>query len=129
METGEIAVKPAVLCWWTWTAPWCWPPWQNRRQAGPGLTSADRDYLERPTPGRIPGSFSSAKPPSEFETLTSRLIDRPIRPLFPDFFNGAGRHPSRVPEPELKGDIPALIASSTALAIRHPVNGPIGAAR
>jgi polyribonucleotide nucleotidyltransferase len=92
------------------------------------------DYLEKTyAAGRIPGSFFKREGrPSEFETLTSRLIDRPIRPLFPEgFFNEVQVviHVLSL-NPEVEGDIPALIASSAALAISGiPFNGPIGAAR
>ena len=92
------------------------------------------DYLEKTyAAGRIPGSFFKREGrPSEFETLTSRLIDRPIRPLFPEgFFNEVQVVIHVVSlNPEVEGDIPALIASSAALAISGiPFNGPIGAAR
>jgi polyribonucleotide nucleotidyltransferase len=92
------------------------------------------DYLEKTyAAGKIPGSFFKREGrPSEFETLTSRLIDRPIRPLFPDgFFNEVQVvvHVLSL-NPQVEGDIPALIASSAALAISGiPFNGPIGAAR
>jgi polyribonucleotide nucleotidyltransferase len=92
------------------------------------------DYLEKTyAAGRIPGSFFKPEGrPSEFETLTSRLIDRPIRPLFPEgFFNEVQVviHVLSL-NPEVEGDIPALIASSAALSISGiPFNGPIGAAR
>jgi polyribonucleotide nucleotidyltransferase len=92
------------------------------------------DYLEKTyAAGRIPGSFFKREGrPSEFETLTSRLIDRPIRPLFPEgFFNEVQVviHVLSL-NPEVEGDIPALIASSAALSISGiPFNGPIGAAR
>ena len=92
------------------------------------------DYLEKTyAAGKIPGSFFKREGrPSEFETLTSRLIDRPIRPLFPDgFFNEVQVvvHVLSL-NPQVEGDIPAMIASSAALAISGiPFNGPIGAAR
>ncbi|HEY1391926.1 MAG TPA: polyribonucleotide nucleotidyltransferase, partial [Methylibium sp.] len=83
--------------------------------------------------GKIPGSFFKREGrPSELETLTSRLIDRPIRPLFPDgFFNEVQVvvHVLSL-NPEVEADIAALIASSAALAVSGiPFNGPIGAAR
>jgi len=83
--------------------------------------------------GRIPGGFFKREGrPSERETLTSRLIDRPIRPLFPEDF----RHETQVvatvlsSDPEVEADIPAMIACSAALRLAGvPFNGPIGAAR
>jgi len=83
--------------------------------------------------GKIPGSFFKREGrPSELETLTSRLIDRPIRPLFPEgFFNEVQVviHVLSL-NPEVQADIAALIGTSAALAISGiPFNGPIGAAR
>jgi polyribonucleotide nucleotidyltransferase len=92
------------------------------------------DYIEKTyAAGKIPGSFFKREGrPSELETLTSRLIDRPLRPLFPDgFFNEVQVvvHVLSL-NPEVPADIPALIGSSAALAISGiPFNGPIGAAR
>ena len=83
--------------------------------------------------GRIPGGFFRREGrPSENETLTSRLIDRPIRPLFPDgFFNEIQVVATVISlNPEVKADIPSLIGASAALCIAGvPFNGPIGAAR
>ena len=92
------------------------------------------DYQERSyAAGRIPGSFSKREGrPTEKETLTSRLIDRPLRPLFPDGFNHEVQIIATVMslDPEIDPDIPALIGSSAALAISGiPFNGPLGAAR
>jgi polyribonucleotide nucleotidyltransferase len=83
--------------------------------------------------GRIPGGFFKREGrPSERETLTSRLIDRPIRPLFPEEY----RHETQVVatvlslDPEVDADIPAMIACSAALRLAGvPFKGPIGAAR
>ena len=92
------------------------------------------DYIEKTyAAGKIPGSFFKREGrPSELETLTSRLIDRPIRPLFPEgFFNEVQVviHVLSL-NPEVQADIAAMIASSAALAISGiPFNGPIGAAR
>jgi polyribonucleotide nucleotidyltransferase len=92
------------------------------------------DYIEKSyAAGKIPGSFFKREGrPSELETLTSRLIDRPLRPLFPDgFFNEVQVviHVLSL-NPEVSADIPALIGASAALAISGiPFNGPIGAAR
>jgi polyribonucleotide nucleotidyltransferase len=83
--------------------------------------------------GRIPGGFFKREGrPSEKETLTSRLIDRPIRPLFP---KGYGREVQVIAtvlsvNPEVDPDIPSLIGASAALALSGlPFQGPIGAAR
>src|SRR4029450_2930178 len=70
--------------------------------------------------------------PSEKETLTSRLIDRPIRPLFPDGFYNEVQVIATVMsvDPEIDPDIPAMIGASAALMLAGvPFNGPIGAAR
>lgn len=83
--------------------------------------------------GRIPGGFFKREGrPSEKETLTSRLIDRPIRPLFPDGFHHEVQIIATVlsSNPEVDGDIPAMLGASAALAISGlPFLGPIGAAR
>jgi polyribonucleotide nucleotidyltransferase len=92
------------------------------------------DYVEKTyAAGKIPGGFFRREGrPSEGETLTSRLIDRPIRPLFPeDFYNEVQIviHVMSI-NPEVPADIPALIGASAALAISGiPFHGPLGAAR
>src|ERR1700712_1055567 len=92
------------------------------------------DYLEKTyAAGKIPGSFFKREGrPSELETLTSRLIDRPLRPLFPEGFYNEVQVVIHVLSlnPEVSADIAALIGSSAALAISGiPFNGPIGARR
>jgi polyribonucleotide nucleotidyltransferase len=92
------------------------------------------DYIEKTyAAGRIPGGFFKREGrPSEKETLTSRLIDRPLRPLFPDGFYNEVQVVAMVVSlnPEVDPDIPALIGASAALAVSGiPFNGPIGAAR
>ncbi len=92
------------------------------------------DYVEKfYAAGRIPGGFFKREGrPTEKETLTSRLIDRPIRPLFPDGFYNEVQIIVMVLSlnPEIDPDIPAMIAASAALAISGvPFNGPIGACR
>ncbi len=92
------------------------------------------DYIEKTyAAGKIPGSFFKREGrPSELETLTSRLIDRPLRPLFPEGFYNEVQVVIHVLSlnPEVSADIPALIGASAALAISGiPFNGPIGAAR
>ncbi|MDE1546868.1 polyribonucleotide nucleotidyltransferase [Dechloromonas agitata] len=92
------------------------------------------DYQEKVyAAGRIPGGFFKREGrPSEKETLTSRLIDRPIRPLFPEGFYNEVQVVATVVSlnPEIDSDIPAMIGASAALAISGiPFAGPIGAAR
>lgn len=92
------------------------------------------NYQERTyAAGKIPGGFFKREGrPSENETLTSRLIDRPIRPLFPEGFNNEVQVIATVVSvnPQINPDIVALIGTSAALAISGvPFAGPIGAAR
>jgi len=92
------------------------------------------NYQERTyAAGRIPGGFFKREGrPSEKETLTSRLIDRPIRPLFPEGFTDEVQVVATVlsMNPEVDPDIPSMIGASAALAISGiPFDGPIGAAR
>ncbi len=83
--------------------------------------------------GKIPGGFFKREGrPSEQETLTSRLIDRPIRPLFPEGYTNEVQIIATVISlnPEIDPEIPALLGSSAALAVSGlPFNGPVGAAR
>src|SRR5690606_36896623 len=83
--------------------------------------------------GRIPGGFFKREGrPSEGETLTARLIDRPLRPLFPEGFLNEVQIVATVVsvQPEIQPDIVALIGASAALAISGvPFAGPVGAAR
>ena len=83
--------------------------------------------------GRIPGGFFKREGrPTEHETLICRLIDRPIRPLFPKGFMNEVQVIATLmsSNPDISGDIPALIGTSAALALSGmPFNGPIGAAR
>jgi polyribonucleotide nucleotidyltransferase len=92
------------------------------------------NYVEKHyAAGRIPGGFFKREGrPTEKETLTSRLIDRPIRPLFPDGFYNDVQVVATVlsVDPEIDPDIPSLLGASAALAISGlPFNGPVGAAR
>ena len=92
------------------------------------------DYMERTyAGGRIPGGFFKREGrPTEKETLTSRLIDRPLRPLFPEgFFNEIQVVATVLSlNPEVDGDIPAMIGASAAMALAGvPFAGPIGGAR
>ncbi len=136
METGEIARQSggAVMVDMDGTVVLATVVAKADAKPGQDFFPLTVDYLEKTyAAGRIPGSFFKREGrPSEFETLTSRLIDRPIRPLFPEgFFNEVQVviHVLSL-NPEVEGDIPALIASSAALSISGiPFNGPIGAAR
>jgi len=92
------------------------------------------NYQERTyAAGKIPGGFFKREGrPSEQETLTARLIDRPIRPLFPDGYKNEVQIIATVMSinPDVEPDIPSLIGASAALAVSGlPFNGPIGAAR
>ncbi len=136
LETGEIARQStgAVLVDMDGTVVLATVVAKSDAKPGQDFFPLTVDYLEKTyAAGKIPGSFFKREGrPSEFETLTSRLIDRPIRPLFPDgFFNEVQVvvHVLSL-NPQVEGDIPAMIASSAALAISGiPFNGPIGAAR
>ena len=92
------------------------------------------DYQERTyAAGKIPGGFFKREGrPSEKEILTSRLIDRPLRPLFPESFYNEVQIVATVmsSDPQIDSDIPAMIGASAALVISGiPFDGPIGAAR
>jgi len=92
------------------------------------------DYQERTyAAGKIPGGFFRREGrPSEKEILTSRLIDRPLRPLFPEGFYNEVQIVATVmsSDPEIDADIPSMIGASAALALSGiPFDGPIGAAR
>ena len=136
METGEIARQSggAVVVSMDDTVVLATVVARSSAKAGQDFFPLTVDYIEKTyAAGRIPGSFFKREGrPSELETLTSRLIDRPIRPLFPDgFFNEVQVviHVLSL-NPEVQADIPALIGTSAALAISGmPFNGPIGAAR
>jgi polyribonucleotide nucleotidyltransferase len=136
METGEVARQSggAVMVDMDGTVVLATVVAKADAKPGQDFFPLTVDYLEKTyAAGRIPGSFFKREGrPSEFETLTSRLIDRPIRPLFPEgFFNEVQVviHVLSL-NPEVEGDIPALIGASAALAISGiPFNGPIGAAR
>jgi len=136
METGEIArqASGAVLVDIEGTVVLATVVAAKVAKAGQDFFPLTVDYIEKTyAAGKIPGSFFKREAkPSELETLTSRLIDRPIRPLFPEgFFNEVQLVIHVVSlNPEVTADIAALIASSAALSISGiPFNGPIGAAR
>ncbi len=107
---------------------------EKTARAGRDFFPLTVNYVEKTyAAGRIPGGFFKREGrPTEKETLTSRLIDRPIRPLFPDgFFNDVQIVATVVSlDPEIDSDIPSLLGASAALAVAGvPFNGPIGAAR
>jgi polyribonucleotide nucleotidyltransferase len=136
METGEIARQSsgAVLVNIEGTVVLATVVAKTEAKAGQDFFPLTVDYLEKTyAAGKIPGSFFKREGrPSELETLTSRLIDRPIRPLFPEGFYNEVQVVVHVLSlnPEVQADIAALIASSAALAVSGiPFNGPIGAAR
>jgi polyribonucleotide nucleotidyltransferase len=108
----------------------------GRKEADPGrpFFPLTVNYQEKfYAAGRIPGGFFKREGrPTEHETLICRLIDRPIRPLFPKGFMNEVQVIATLmsSNPDISGDIPALIGTSAALALSGmPFNGPIGAAR
>jgi len=136
METGEIARQStgAVLLDMDGTVVLATVVGKTEGKPGQDFFPLTVDYLEKSyAAGKIPGSFFKREGrPSEYETLTSRLIDRPIRPLFPEgFFNEVHVVVHTVSlNPEVDADIAAMIAVSAALSVSGiPFNGPIGAAR
>ncbi|MFM8756092.1 MAG: polyribonucleotide nucleotidyltransferase, partial [Limnohabitans sp.] len=136
METGEIArqASGAVLLDMDGTVVLATVVGSKNAKAGQDFFPLTVDYIEKTyAAGKIPGSFFKREAkPSELETLTSRLIDRPIRPLFPEgFYNDVHVVIHTVSlNPEVDADIAAMIAVSAALSISGiPFNGPIGAAR
>jgi polyribonucleotide nucleotidyltransferase len=136
METGEIARQStgAVLVDIEGTVVLATVVAKREAKPGQDFFPLTVDYIEKTyAAGKIPGSFFKREGrPSELETLTSRLIDRPCRPLFPEgFFNEVQIvvHVMSL-NPEVDADIAALIASSAALSVSGiPFAGPIGAAR
>ena len=136
METGEIArqASGAVLVNIDDTVVLATVVGSKIAKAGQDFFPLTVDYIEKTyAAGKIPGSFFKREAkPSELETLTSRLIDRPIRPLFPEgFYNDVHVVIHTISlNPEVDADIAAMIATSAALAVSGlPFNGPIGAAR
>ncbi len=135
-ETGEIARQAhgAVLCTIEDTVVLATVVGAKEPKAGQDWFPLTVDYAERTyAAGKIPGGFFKREGrPSEKETLTSRLIDRPIRPLFPDGFFNEVQVVAQVLSlnPEVDSDIPAMLAVSAALTLSGiPFNGPIGACR
>jgi len=136
LETGEIArqASGAVVVSIEDTVVLATVVASKKAKPGQTFFPLTVDYIEKTyAAGRIPGGFFKREgKPSEKETLTSRLIDRPLRPLFPeDFYNEVQVviHTLSV-NPEIDPDIAAMIGASAALAISGiPFTGPIGAAR
>lgn len=136
LETGEVArqASGAVLVTVEDTVVLVSVVGSKNVKPGQDFFPLTVDYLERTyAAGKIPGGFFKREgKQSEKEVLTSRLIDRPIRPLFPEGFYHDVQIVATVMSlnPEVDSDIPAMIGASAALAISGlPFNGPIGAAR
>ena len=136
LETGEIArqASGAVLASLGDTTVLATVVGARSAQPGRDFFPLTVDYVEKTyAAGKIPGGFFKREGrPTEKETLTSRLIDRPLRPLFPEGFRNEVQVIATVLslDPDIDPDIPALVGSSAALAVSGlPFNGPVGAAR
>jgi len=136
LETGEIARQASGAVMVTMEDTVVLVTVVGARNAKPGqdFFPLTVDYQERTyAAGKIPGGFFRREGrPSEKEILTSRLIDRPIRPLFPEGYNSEVQIVATVMSSnnEIDSDIPAMVGASAALALSGmPFGGPIGAAR
>jgi polyribonucleotide nucleotidyltransferase len=136
LETGRIArqASGSVLVTVENTSVLCTVVAEKEQRPGRDFFPLAVHYIEKTySVGKIPGGFFKREArPSEKETLTSRLIDRPIRPLFPDGFMNEVQVVCTVMSADktIDPDIPAMIGTSAALAISGcPFNGPIGGAR
>ena len=136
LETGEIARQAtgACICRMDDTVVLATVVAKKETKPGQDFFPLTVDYIEKTyAAGKIPGGFFKREGrPSEKETLTSRLIDRPIRPLFPDGFFNEVQVIIHVlsADPMVDPDIPSMIGASAALAISGiPFRGPIGACR
>jgi polyribonucleotide nucleotidyltransferase len=136
LETGEIARQADGAVLVTMDDTVVLVTCVGRREVKPGqdFFPLTVDYQEKTyAAGRIPGGFFKREGrPSEKEILTSRLIDRPLRPLFPDGFYNEVQVIATVLSinPEVDSDIPAMIGASAAVTLSGiPFEGPIGAAR
>ena len=136
LETGEIArqASGAVIVRIGDTVVLVTAVGAKSAREGQDFFPLTVDYQEKfYAGGRIPGGFFKREGrQTEKETLTSRLIDRPIRPLFPEFFRNEVQIIATVMSmnPDIDGDIPALLGASAALALSGlPFSGPIGAAK
>ena len=136
LETGEIArqASGSVIVKMSDTVVLVTAVGNKNAKEGMDFFPLTVDYLEKfYAGGRIPGGFFKREGrQTERETLVSRLIDRPIRPLFPEHFRNEVQVIATVMSlnPEVPGDIPAMIGASAALALSGiPFAGPIGAAK
>jgi len=136
LETGEIARQAggAVLASMGDTVVMVTVVGARTADPGRGFFPLTVDYQEKTyAAGRIPGGFFKREGrPSEKETLTCRLIDRPIRPLFPKGFMNEVQVVANVlsSDPQIDPDISALLGTSAAIAVSGlPFNGPLGACR
>ena len=136
LETGRVARQAtgAVICSMDDTSVLCTVVGARSEKPGMDFFPLTVNYQEKAyAAGKIPGGFFKREGrPSEKETLTSRLIDRPIRPLFPKGYKNEVQVILTVMSAnnDIDPDIPAMIGASAALAISGiPFNGPIGAAR
>ena len=136
LTTGEIARQAtgACICQMDDTVVLATVVAKKETKPGQDFFPLTVDYIEKTyAAGKIPGGFFKREGrPSEKETLTSRLIDRPIRPLFPDGFFNEVQVIIHVlsADPAVDPDIPAMIGASATLAISGiPFRGPIGACR
>ena len=136
LETGEIArqASGAVMVSMGGTVVLVTAVAAPKAREGQDFFPLTVDYVEKfYSAGRIPGGFFKREGrPTEKETLTSRLIDRPVRPLFPEEFRNEVQVIAQVLSlnPEVDGDIVAMIGASAALSLAGiPFKGPIGAAR
>jgi polyribonucleotide nucleotidyltransferase len=136
LETGEISrqADAAVMVSYGDTVVLVAVTSKREVKDGQDFFPLTVDYQEKTyAAGKIPGGFFKREGrPSEKETLTSRLIDRPLRPLFPEAFYNEVQIVATVlsSDPEIDADIPAIIGASAAMAISGiPFYGPLGAAR
>ena len=136
LETGEVArqASGAVMVSVDGTVVLVTVVAATKGREGQDFFPLTVDYVEKfYSAGRIPGGFFKREGrPTEKETLTSRLIDRPVRPLFPEEYKNEVQVIAQVVSlnPEVDGDVPAMIGASAALSLAGiPFNGPIGAAR
>ncbi len=136
LETGEISrqADSAVLVSYGDTVVLVAVTSKSEVKEGQDFFPLTVDYMERTyAAGKIPGGFFKREGrPSEKETLTSRLIDRPLRPLFPEAFYNEVQVVATVmsSDPEIDSDIPAIIGASAAMSLSGiPFFGPLGAAR
>ena len=136
LETGEIARQATGAVMVSMGETVVLVTVVGRKEADPGrdFFPLTINYQERTyAAGKIPGGFFKREGrPSEKETLTSRLIDRPLRPLFPKGFTNEVQIVATVVslDREINPDVPALIGASAALAVSGiPFNGPVAAAR